>query len=222
MPDLKAFHEIKKELDASNTTLVAISKTKPIEDIQALYDEGQRHFGENKAQEMADKATKLPDNIKWHFVGHLQRNKVKYIAPHVHLIASVDSLRLLKEIDKQAQKVDRTIPFLFQIHIAEESEKFGFDRLTLEECLKDEEYKNLKNVEAVGVMGMATLTDAQVKLEKEFRTLKQHFDELKAKYFQDNEAFKECSMGMSGDYRIAIQEGSTMVRIGSKIFGPRN
>ncbi len=201
--------------------LVAVSKTKPVEMIQAAYDAGQRDFGENKAQDMAAKYPQLPSDIRWHFIGHLQTNKVKYIAPFVTLIHAADSLKILKEINKQAIKNNRVIDCLLEFHIAREESKFGLDRETAEEILLSEEYKALKNIRICGVMGMATYTDDTAQIRKEFQTLRAIFEELKDKYFKEADYFKEISMGMSGDYPIAIEEGATLVRIGSKIFGAR-
>ena len=201
--------------------LVAVSKTKPVEMIQAAYDTGQRDFGENKAQDMAAKHPQLPQDIRWHFIGHLQTNKVKYIAPFVHLIHAADSLKILQEINKQALKNNRVIDCLLEFHIAQEASKFGLDRATAEEILNAEEYKALKNIRICGVMGMATYTDDTEQIRSEFRHLKEIFQELKENYFSGEPHFKEISMGMSGDYPIAIEEGATIVRVGSKIFGTR-
>lgn len=201
--------------------LVAVSKTKPNEDLMEAYNAGQRALGENKVQELTDKADTLPKDIEWHMIGHLQRNKVKYIAPFVHLIHSVDSVRLLKEINKQGKKIDRVIPVLLQIHIAEEENKYGLDEQELHELLSSEAFKEMKNVEVQGLMGMATFTDDQEKIRREFKSLKKLFDKTAAQYNDEKLNLKELSMGMSGDYEIAIEEGSTMVRIGSKIFGER-
>ncbi len=205
-----------------NVLLVAVSKTKPVNMILDAYNTGHRDFGENKAQEMAAKHEQLPKDIHWHFIGHLQTNKVKYIASYVHLIHAVDSLKLLREINKHAQKNDRIIDFLLEFHIAREESKFG---LTLEQAkiiIESEEFSDFKNVRLCGVMGMATFTDDTNQIRKEFRLLKSYFDSLKADYFANSTEFKEISMGMSGDYPIAIEEGATIVRIGSKIFGSRN
>ncbi len=205
-----------------NVLLVAVSKTKPVNMILDAYNAGHRDFGENKAQEMAAKHEQLPKDIHWHFIGHLQTNKVKYIASYVHLIHAVDSLKLLREINKHAQKNDRIIDFLLEFHIAREESKFG---LTLEQAkiiIESEEFSDFKNVRLCGVMGMATFTDDTNQIRKEFRLLKSYFDSLKADYFANSTEFKEISMGMSGDYPIAIEEGATIVRIGSKIFGSRN
>lgn len=202
--------------------LIAVSKTKPNSDIQEAYEAGIRDFGENKVQEMVDKHAQLPADIKWHMIGHLQRNKVKYIAPFVHLIHGVDSLRLLIEIDKQAQKSERVIPCLLQIHIAKEESKFGFSEEELEELLNSEEIKQLNNIKIIGLMGMATFTENEALIRSEFAGLKSLFDQLKNRNLPPNFELKEISMGMSGDYRIAQEEGSTMVRIGTAIFGERN
>ena len=202
--------------------LVAVSKTKPVEMIQAAYDAGQRDFGENKAQDMAAKFPQLPQDIRWHFIGHLQTNKVKYIAPFVSLIHAADSLKILKEINKQAIKNNRTIDFLMEFHIAEEASKFGLDIETAESILQSEEYNSLQNIRLCGVMGMATYTTDTKQIHNEFGHLHTIFNILKEKHFRDAGHFKEISMGMSGDYHIAIEEGATIVRVGSKIFGTRN
>lgn len=196
-------------------TLVAVSKTKPNEDIQAAYETGQRIFGENKVQELVGKYDDLPKDIEWHMIGHLQRNKVKYIAPFVALIHGVDSLRLLKEVNKQAAKVNRVQPILLQIHIAEESTKFGLDEKELIETLG--QLKEYPNIEVKGLMGMATFSDDQEKVGREFEFLKGLFDKYKTDY-----QLSTLSMGMSGDFELAIQKGSNMVRIGSSIFGKRH
>ena len=215
------FEEIINELKNTHTQLVAVSKTKPNEQLQALYDKGQRVFGENYVQELVDKYATMPKDIEWHFIGHLQSNKVKYIAPFVAMIHSVDSLKLLQEIDKQALRNNRTIKCLLQFHIAEEETKFGLDTEGVILFLESDAFKQLKNIELCGVMGMATFTDDKTQVQKEFQSLKRIFDTLKTTYFADNQSFKDISMGMSDDYKLAIQEGSTMVRIGSLIFGKR-
>jgi PLP dependent protein len=202
--------------------LVAVSKTKPSELLMEAYRYGQRAFGENKVQEMVWKYEELPKDIEWHFIGHLQTNKVKYIAPFVHLIHGVDSFKLLKAIDSEAKKASRIIPCLLQFQIAEEETKFGLSMDEATEILNSDEFKLLKQVQISGVMGMATYTDDAAQIRKELANLKAYFDRLKADYFADSTDFKEISMGMSGDYLIAIEEGSTMVRIGSTIFGERN
>jgi len=203
-----------------NVTLVAISKTHPPEVVMEVYNAGQRVFGENKVQELVAKHEELPKDIEWHMVGHLQTNKVKYIAPFVHLIHSVDSLKLLKEINKQAKKADRQINCLLQVHIAEEDTKFGFSAAELKEMLDSDTFAQLSHVKVVGLMGMATFTDNTEQVRREFRSLSNLYADLKATYFSSSD-FSILSMGMSGDYSIAIQEGSTMVRIGSSIFGER-
>ena len=204
-----------------NVTLVAVSKTKPNELLEEAYSAGQRIFGENKVPELVTKSETLPKDIEWHMIGHLQRNKVKYIAPFVDLIHAVDSLRLLQEINKQALKNNRTINCLIQFHIADESSKFGFNLEESEEMLNSEEFSKLKNIKITGVMGMATFTEDTDQVRKEFKTLKKRFESLEKNRFSGNSEFKEISMGMSGDYQIAIEEGSTMVRVGSSIFGSR-
>ena len=206
----------------SNVTLIAVSKTKPIPDLQEAYDAGQRVFGENKALEMRDKYQELPKDIHWHFIGHLQTNKIKYIAPFVTLIHSIDSASLLEAVNKEAAKKERVIDCLLQFHIAQEETKFGLDLEEAKSLLESESYKNLKNIRICGVMGMATFTDDTNQVRNEFKSLKKIFDYLKENYFKDDAAFKEISMGMSDDYPIAIEEGATMVRVGSKIFGARN
>ena len=201
-----------------HVTLIAVSKTKPQSDILEAYEAGHRHFGENKVQEMVDKFDDLPKDIKWHMIGHLQRNKVKYMAHFVHLIHGVDSLKTLKEIDKQAEKHDRVIQCLLQAKIAEEDTKFGLSFNDIETILSGEEISNFNNIAIVGLMGMATFTEDDSQIEREFSSLKNAFDRLQKKYA----SLEILSMGMSGDYKIAIENGSTMVRIGSSIFGKRN
>ena len=201
----------------ANVTLVAVSKTKPVEDLQEAYAAGMRDFGENKIQEMCDKYEVLPKDIRWHMIGHVQTNKVKYMAPFVHLIHGVDSLKLLKEIHKQAEKNNRIIDVLLQQFIADEETKFGLDKEEIQHIMQ-EEIQHLPNVRVVGLMGMATFTDDEKQIRNEFKTLKSNFDSLKNNF--DN--LTVLSMGMSGDYQVAIEEGSTMVRIGSSIFGHRN
>ena len=206
----------------SNVTLIAVSKTKPVSDLQEAYDAGQRIFGENKALEMRDKHQVLPNDIQWHFIGHLQTNKIKYIAPFVTLIHAIDSLSLLEAVNKEAVKNSRVIDCLLQFHIAQEDTKFGLDIEEAEALLESDSFKDLKNINIVGVMGMATFTDDADQVRNEFKNLKNIFDTLKENYFRDKDSFKEISMGMSDDYPIAIEEGATMVRVGSKIFGARN
>lgn len=206
----------------SHVTLVAISKTKPLEAIMEAYNSGIRIFGENKVQELTSKYEQLPKDIEWHLVGHLQTNKVKYIAPFVSLIHSVDSLSLLKEIDKQAKKNNRIIRCLLQVYIASEETKFGLSEEELNELVHSDELASLSNVSICGLMGMATFTDNTSQIRKEFNSLSLIFQRLKETLSANHQEFKEISMGMSSDYRIAIEEGSTMVRIGSDIFGERN
>ncbi len=201
--------------------LVAVSKTKPVEMIQAAYEAGQRDFGENKAQDMAAKFPQLPQDIRWHFIGHLQTNKVKYIAPFVSLIHAADSLKILKEINKQATKNDRVIDCLLEFHIAKEESKFGLSMEEAESILQSDEYQKLQNIRLCGIMGMATYTTDTEQIRNEFRKLKSIFDQLKGNHFKEADHFKEISMGMSGDYSIAIEEGATLVRVGSRIFGTR-
>jgi pyridoxal phosphate enzyme (YggS family) len=199
--------------------LVAVSKTKPIPDLMQAYEAGQRIFGENKIQEMAEKWEQMPKDIQWHMIGHVQTNKVKYMAPFVSLVHGVDSFKLLKEINKQAAKNDRVIDCLLQLHIAEEETKFGLDQEELNSLLASPEFHELKNIRIKGLMGMATFTDNKNQIKKEFTHLKSVFDDLSSK-----DELQHCSIlstGMSGDYKIAIQCGSSMVRIGSSIFGSR-
>ncbi len=211
-----------RETIPSGVLLVAVSKTKPVEDLQEAYDAGQRVFGENHALEMRDKHEVLPKDIDWHFIGHLQTNKIKYIVSYVKLIHSIDTFNLLQAVNKEAIKHNRVVDCLLQFHIAEEETKFGLDMAEAEEILNSDIFKAMKNIQICGVMGMATNTDDMTQVRKEFHHLKEIFTTLKSKYFADCEWFKEISMGMSHDYPIAIEEGSTMVRVGSKIFGERN
>lgn len=212
--------EIKSSLP-KGVSLVAVSKTKPLADILEAYNTGQRIFGENKVQELADKFNQLPKDIEWHMIGHLQTNKVKYIAPFISMIHSVDSLKLLSEINKEALKNNRTINCLLQFHIAEESTKFGLNIDEAISVLQSSEYSGMMNVRIKGVMGMATFTDDNEQVRKEFAHLKDIFKKLKESFFSDDPEFSEISMGMSDDYQIAIEQGSTVVRIGSTIFGSR-
>ena len=205
-----------------HVTLVAVSKTKPVGDIMEAYNAGQRIFGENKIQEMVEKHEIMPKDIEWHMIGHVQRNKVKYMAPFVSLIHGVDNIKLLKEINKEAKKNDRIIDCLLQIKIASEDSKFGMTKEEAIEIIQSEIFSELQNICVTGVMGMATFTDDKKQVQKEFQTLKQIFDDLKQNYFSEDDSFKEISMGMSGDYPLAIETGSTMVRIGSLLFGGRN
>lgn len=205
---------------APEVKLVAVSKTRSKGEVSEAYETGHRIFGENRVPELTAKQENLPDDIEWHFIGHLQTNKVKYITPFVSCIHSVDSFKLLKEINKRARSADRVIDCLLQFHIADESAKFGFTEVP-PEFLKTSAFEELKNVRICGVMGMATFTDNESQVREEFKALKSIFDQLKNGFFAARPEFREISMGMSGDYRIAMEEGSTMVRIGSDIFGPR-
>ena len=206
----------------SHTRLVAVSKFHPTEAIESAYAIGQRVFGESKVQELQEKQEVLPKDIEWHFIGHLQTNKVKYIAPYIALIHAVDSYKLLVEINKQAAKHNRKIPCLLEIHIAQEDSKYGFTMESCKDMLKQENWKSLDHVSIAGVMGMATYTDNEEQIRQEFESLKQFFTELKNDFFSDDNRFKEISMGMSNDYQIATETGSTLVRVGSHIFGERN
>ncbi len=211
---------LKKDIPGT-VKLVAVSKTKSEAEIMEAYNAGHRLFGENKVQEMIAKQPNLPADIQWHFIGHLQTNKVKFIAPFVAMIESVDRLKVLKEINKQAKANNRTIPCLLQFHIAEEDTKFGLSLAEAEELLASEEYRQMHNISISGVMGMATYTDDMGQVTREFRNLASIFSTLKTNYFSKVSAFSEISMGMSGDYAVAIKEGSTMIRVGSLIFGER-
>ena len=205
----------------TSVKLVAVSKTKPVSDIQIAYNSGQRIFGENRVLELLNKNDLLPSDIEWHLIGHLQTNKVKLIVPFIRMIHSIDSFKLLLVINSEAQRINRVIDCLLQIHIAREETKFGFSMCDLSEILQSEDVTYLKNIRICGVMGMATFTSDAGQVRKEFSFLKNCFNSLKNNYFISNPDFKEISMGMSGDYQIAIEEGSTMVRIGSLIFGER-
>jgi pyridoxal phosphate enzyme (YggS family) len=221
---MNPYELISAELKKNNVTLVAVSKTKPIEEIKGLYDQGQRIFGENKVQELIEKQSLLPKDIEWHLIGHLQSNKVKYIAPFIAMIHSVDSLKLLFEINKEAQKNNRIIQVLIQIHIAQESTKFGADEKELIEILEYycAENSSLQFIEIVGLMGMASNTDDATQVSNEFLHLKSLFNTVKKSYLLNKHSFNQLSMGMSSDYTLAIQAGSTMVRIGSLLFGKRD
>jgi len=213
-------NEIKSALPAK-VKLIAVSKFNPVEAIKEAYDAGQKTFGESRMQELNSKQPQLPGDIEWHFIGHLQTNKIKAIVPYIHTIQSIDSWKVLSEINKQATTVGRTINCLLEIYIAEEDTKYG---LSFEECrnlLDENNWEELTHIRIIGVMGMATYTDNEDQIRKEFRSLKNFFDDLKKEYFSGKDYFKEISMGMSHDYKIAIEEGSTMVRIGSSIFGER-
>lgn len=221
MSIVENLNQIKSALPAG-VTLVAVSKTHGPEMIREAYGAGQRHFGENKVQELTAKAEELPADIVWHMIGHLQSNKVKYIAPFVNLIHGVDSLKLLQVINKEAQKYQRVIDCLLQVYIAHESTKFGFSEEELESMLEGNAFKGLDHVRICGLMGMATFTDDMEQVRQEFRGLNRFFQKLKNGYFSSQDQFKALSMGMSGDYEIAVEEGSTMVRVGSAIFGERD
>ncbi|MFN6380406.1 MAG: YggS family pyridoxal phosphate-dependent enzyme [Flavobacteriales bacterium] len=201
--------------------IIAVSKTKPVDLLKAAYDAGQRAFGENYVQELVDKYPQLPQDIEWHFIGHLQSNKVKNIAPFVSYIHAVDSEKLLREIDKQSEKNNRVINCLLQFHIADEESKFGFQLDSYKEVLSAIPFAEFKHIRICGVMGMASFVQNQLQIESEFNTLKNIFEELKSSLFKDNSDFVELSMGMSGDWPLAVDKGSTMIRIGSSIFGNR-
>ncbi len=221
MVNVKQFKDIRKTLNEKGVKLIAVSKTKPLKDIDSLYNEGQRVFGENRVQELCAKYEALPKDIEWHLIGHLQTNKVKYISPFVSLIHSVDSLSLLTEINRQALKNNRVIDCLLQFHIAVEETKFGLNLDEAAEILGSEAFKKMQNIRIVGVMGMASFTENIELVRSEFKNLKNIFDTLKTQFFHSEGGFDEISMGMSGDYSIAVEEGSTMVRIGSLLFGER-
>lgn len=213
-------NSLKQEIP-EDVVLVAVSKTKPASLIGEAYDAGQRVFGENKVQELVDKWEILPKDIEWHLIGHLQSNKVKYIAPFVSLIHSVDSFKLLQEINKQGEKNDRVIPCLLQFHIAQEETKFGLSFEEAEEILQSREFVEMHHISIAGLMGMASFTEDEEQVRDEFRNLHNYFMILKSNYFKYNPDFKVLSMGMSGDYKLAIEEGSTMIRVGSSLFGGR-
>lgn len=217
--NIEKFNE---QLTSTHCKLVAVSKTKPIEDLQLAYQAGQRIFGENKSQEMQSKYELLAKDVQWHMIGHLQRNKVKYIAPFVNLVHSIDSVKLIKEIQKEAIKNDRTIDCLLQVYIAKEETKFGFDEKEVITLLESKELLKFDQVNIVGLMGMATNTTDKDQIRSEFKDLKRIFDKIKNSHESSNVQMVELSMGMSGDYQIAIEEGSTLIRVGSSIFGSRN
>ncbi|OWP64506.1 YggS family pyridoxal phosphate-dependent enzyme [Hymenobacter amundsenii] len=214
-------HRIEQTLTGTNARLVTVTKTHPVEVLREAYEAGARLFGENRAQEMAAKQPELPTDVEWHLIGHLQTNKVKYIAPFVHTIQSIDSLKLLLEIEKQAAKSDRIIEGLLQFQIADEDTKTGLTLSEAEEILNSGEYRALRHVRLTGVMGVATNTTDEDQLRREFRQLRGYFDKLKSLYFADEPTFREVSMGMSSDYPLALREGSTLIRVGSAIFGAR-
>jgi pyridoxal phosphate enzyme (YggS family) len=219
MVNIENWKHITEELARKNVTLIAVSKTKPATDIQELYNAGQRDFGENYVQELIEKQPALPQDIRWHFIGHLQSNKVKYIAPFVHLVHGIDNLKLLQEVNKQAAKHSRVIDVLLQFYIAEEESKFGMDETEIRDCIAAA--TSLPNIRIRGLMGMATNTDNLDQVGKEFHRLTSFFDTLKTTFFSNNSYFDTRSMGMSGDYALAIAQGSNMVRIGSLLFGAR-
>ncbi len=214
--------QIRSNLSKSAATLIAVSKTQIVADILPLYEQAQRDFGENKVQELLTKYEQMPKDIRWHFIGHLQSNKVKSIVPFVHLIHSVDSVELLETIDKQAFKVNKKINILLQFHIASEESKFGFEPQQFMDWMGSGAYLDFPNIIFCGVMGMATFTDDQAQVRSEFQQLKAIFDRLRQNYFSNNPDFREISMGMSDDYLVALEEGSTMIRIGSLLFGKRH
>jgi PLP dependent protein len=219
---ITVYQQLLKALKPRNATLVAVSKMHPPERVLNLYEQGQRVFGENRVQELAAKAEQLPPDIVWHLIGHLQTNKVRFIAPFVGMIQSVDTLRLLQEIEKQAAKVGRTLDCLLQFHIATEDTKFGLNEQEARDLLESPAYRAMTHVRICGVMGMATFTDDTERVRTEFRHLRGIFDRLRETYFRDAPHFREISMGMSSDWEIAVEEGSTMVRIGSLLFGDRS
>lgn len=213
---------IQNQLKEYNGQLIAVGKTKPVDMLMEAYQAGVRDFGENKVQELTEKYEQMPKDVRWHMIGHLQRNKVKYIVPFIYLIHAIDSLKLLKEIEKQTSKIERQINCLLQIHIAEEESKFGLSEEELFAILRSGELGNSQYIKIIGLMGMATFTDNQAQVRKEFKNLKRIFDKVKSEpNLPDHVQMQELSMGMSGDYNIALQEGSTMVRIGTTIFGSR-
>jgi len=212
---------LKKETELINVTLIAVSKTKPVEDVLEAYNTGQRLFGENMVQELVEKYEQLPKDIEWHLIGHLQSNKVKYIAPFISMIQSVDSLKLLQEINKHAEKHNRVIDCLLQVYIADEETKFGLGFDEVIELLRSEEFAALKHVKIRGLMGIATNTDNEKQIKDEYYELKTFFDGIKQSFFRKDKSFDTLSMGMSSDYKVAIEQGSNMVRLGSTIFGQR-
>ena len=215
--------EITKEVDKHGASLIAVSKTKPVELLLEAYNAGIRDFGENKVQELVEKEQQLPNDIRWHMIGHLQRNKVKFIVPFVYLIHGVDSFKVLKEIDKQGAKVGRKINCLLQVHIAEEDTKFGFSREEITKLLQEQDFAAMEHIVVSGLMGMATFTEDTSQIRREFKALRELYDSLSKQYAAvPNVEMKILSMGMSGDYQIALEEGSNMIRVGSSIFGARS
>jgi pyridoxal phosphate enzyme (YggS family) len=210
-----------KEQLPSRVKLIAVSKTNPVESIREAYNAGQRLFGENRVQEIVDKQPQLPADIEWHFIGHLQSNKVKFIAPFVSMIHSIDSMKLLAEVNKEAIRNNRIIDCLLEMYIATEESKFGLDLNEAIALLNSQEYNEMKNIQICGLMGMATFTDNTDVVRKEFKSLRSYFEIIKKNHFNNSNSFNEISMGMSGDYQIAIEEGSSMIRIGTSIFGSR-
>jgi len=221
MPIEESIRRFEAELAGTGARLVVVTKTHPVEKLHEAYEAGARIFGENRPQEMAAKQPALPADVEWHLIGHLQTNKVKLLAPFVHTVQSIDSLRLLQELDKQAARHHRTINGLLQFQIGQEEAKTGLSWAEAEELLNSEAYREMKNIQLTGVMGVATFTDDEARLRTEFGQLRGYFEQLKVRYFADQPAFREISMGMSGDYRLALQEGSTLIRVGSAIFGSR-
>lgn len=218
---MKELQGLLQELEPHHTTLVAVSKTHPPEKIMELYNAGQRDFGENRVQEMIEKYEQMPKDIRWHLIGHLQTNKAKYITSWVHLIHSIDSFKVLKEVNKRAGNDKQVVDCLLQFKIAEEETKYGFEPEEAYEMLGSEGFRNMKNIRITGVMGMATFTDDEGQVRREFQQLRNIFQHLKDNFFAGQDSFRELSMGMSDDYRIALEEGSTMVRVGSLLFGER-
>ncbi len=221
MANLERLSELTKKCGQQNARLIAVSKTKPADEIMKLYRAGHRAFGENRAGELVEKHAALPEDIEWHMIGHLQRNKVKEIVGFVRMIQSVDSLRLAREIDKQAGRVRRNVSVLLQVKIAQETEKYGFDTAELLGILDAGLLQQLPFLQISGLMGMATFTDNREQLQWEFRKLRDFFEEVRERYFKDDQGFREVSMGMSGDHDIALEAGSTMIRVGSALFGAR-
>ncbi|MDP4223259.1 MAG: YggS family pyridoxal phosphate-dependent enzyme [Bacteroidota bacterium] len=222
MSDIASNIRLLKQQIPQSVKLVAVSKTRPANDILEAYNTGLKYFGENRVQELLSKKDLLPPDIEWHLIGHLQTNKVKYVVTFISMIQSVDTFRLLKTINSEAHKIGRIVDCLLQIHIAEEETKFGFNMAEIDEMVRSVEFSELKYIRICGVMGMATFTDDSLQVQKEFRYLADCFNDLKRNYFKDSEFFREISMGMSGDYMTAIREGTTMIRIGSLIFGERS
>lgn len=219
LENFRAIHQLAIEHKAA---LVAVSKIKPVSDIRALYEQGQLDFGENYVQELDEKVRSLPKEVRWHFIGHLQSNKVKYIAPYVYLIHAVDSFKLLQTISKEGKKIGRKIKCLLQVHVAKEETKFGFSKEEVSQAVREWQKPGSEFAEVCGIMGMASFTDDENQLRQEFKTLKFIFDEVKDEFFKNDDQFNTLSMGMSGDYKIALEEGSTMIRIGSLLFGSRS